>query len=204
MNPSVKELHTNLENREEKEKFLEKTLENNDEDENTESENDSDDEMVMKFVLPKNSNGKTNVSNESRYIGLTLAQSKKIGKLKSDVTRLEDRVRYLQLDLNNAIVKKEETLELIEKYKNALRNNNKILKDSNSIIYKNSLFRIYQITVYCFTIITDYQLITSNEFIYIVDFSETLMFSMMVFYFYSDVRYIFKNTIGMRINTKQE
>ena len=201
----MKELHTNLETRKNKEEFLEKTLENNGSDSDSEVD-DSDDEMVMKFILPKNGSGGKNGGgvSENRYIGLTLAQSKKIGKLKADVTRLEDRVRYLQLDLNTAIVKTEEANELVEKYKSALKARNFMIREHQSTFYKHSLLRIYQFFVYLFTIVTHYNLATNNEFIYIVDLSQFVMITMSMFYFIPDVKYVFNNTIPMKINTKVE
>ena len=76
-----------------------------------ESENeDSDNELLMKFIPKKNKkNGK--VDFDSIAYAFTLVN--KISKMRSELARNEERMRYLQLDYNNKEIKIEEQNILI-------------------------------------------------------------------------------------------
>jgi hypothetical protein len=68
-----------------------------------ESGDDSDNEMLMKFI-PK----KSKKSNEFESIGYAFTLNNKISKLRSELARNEERMRYLQLDYNNKEIKIDE------------------------------------------------------------------------------------------------
>ena len=76
-----------------------------------ESENeDSDNELLMKFIPKKNKkNGK--VDFDSIAYAFTLVN--KISKMRSELARNEERMRYLQLDYNNKEIKIDEQKNLI-------------------------------------------------------------------------------------------
>ena len=79
-------------------------------DEESENEEDSDNEMLMKFVPKKNKkNGK--VDFDSVAYAFTLVN--KISKMRSELARNEERMRYLQLDYINKEIKIDEQKNLI-------------------------------------------------------------------------------------------
>ena len=72
-----------------------------------ESLSDSDDELLMKFIPKK----KKNTEFESVAYAFTLTN--KLSKLRSELARTEERMRYLQLDYNNKEIKIDEQKNLI-------------------------------------------------------------------------------------------
>ena len=84
----------------------------------SDSEVDSDDELVMKFVKPKKKGG-----NDFETTAYAFALNNKMSKIRSELARTEERIRYLQLDYNNIQIKNDE-------YKSANIN----LKSKNLII----------------------------------------------------------------------
>lgn len=78
----------------------------------SEEELNSDDELVMKFVQPRGKN-----SNQFETTGYAFALNNKMSKLRSEMARLEERMRYLQLDYNNCQVKLDEHKFLLSNIK---------------------------------------------------------------------------------------
>jgi hypothetical protein len=67
-----------------------------------ESDIDSDDELVMKFVNHKNK------KSDFETTAYAFALNNKMSKTRSELARCEERMRYLQLDYNNLSVKMDE------------------------------------------------------------------------------------------------
>ena len=72
-----------------------------------ESGSDSDDEMLMKFMPKKKKN------NEFESVAYAFTLTNKLSKLRSELARTEERMRYLQLDYNNKEIKIDEQKNLI-------------------------------------------------------------------------------------------
>lgn len=78
----------------------------------SEEDINSDDELVMKFVKPR---GKS--SNQFETTGYAFALNNKMSKLRSEMARLEERMRYIQFDYNNCQVKLDEQKILLSNMK---------------------------------------------------------------------------------------
>lgn len=94
----------------------------------SDSEVDSEDDLIMKFVKPKKKGG-----NDFETTAYAFALNNKMSKLKCELARTEERLRYLQLDYNNVTIKIEEQkliiINLKSKYSiNILENKKKINK----------------------------------------------------------------------------
>ena len=94
-----------------------------------ESEDDSDNEMLMKFV-PK----KTKKSNEFESIGYAFTLNNKISKLRSELARNEERMRYLQLDYNNKEIKIDEQQIVINEQQIVINKQDIIISKQDIII----------------------------------------------------------------------
>jgi predicted RNase H-like nuclease (RuvC/YqgF family) len=81
-----------------------------------ESSDDSDTDLLMKFV-PKR-NDKIQKFDTTVY---SFKLNIKISKLRSELARCEERLRYLQLDHNNKNIENEEYKERIKKHNELLR-----------------------------------------------------------------------------------
>ena len=101
-----------------------------------ESENeDSDNELLMKFIPKKNKkNGK--VDFDSIAYAFTLVN--KISKMRSELARNEERMRYLQLDYNNKEIKIEEQNILICNLQISIKLHAENDKKNNILITKQS------------------------------------------------------------------
>jgi len=95
-----------------------------------ESEIDSDDELVMKFVKPKN---KTKNS-EFDSISYSFVLSNKLSKMRSELARSEERLHYLKLENNNHCIKNEEQIKLIRQYRAEIKEHNFITKSNDHTI----------------------------------------------------------------------
>ena len=77
----------------------------------------SDNELLMKFVPKKaKKNGKIDFDSIAYAFSLNI----KLSKTRSELARIEERMRYLQLDLNNKEIKIEKQKEIIFNYKQLL------------------------------------------------------------------------------------
>ena len=104
-------------------------------DEESENEEDSDNEMLMKFIPKKNKkNGK--VDFDSVAYAFTLVN--KISKMRSELARNEERMRYLQLDYNNKEIKIEEQNILICNLQISIKLHAENDKKNNILITKQS------------------------------------------------------------------
>ena len=83
----------------------------------SESDVDSDDELVMKFVKPKKKGG-----NDFETTAYAFALNNKMSKIRSELARTEERMRYLQLDYNNERVKNDENKSKLDEYKSNIIN----------------------------------------------------------------------------------
>jgi hypothetical protein len=96
--------------------------------EESESDDDSDTELLMKFV-PKKKSGKIEKTHFDS-VGYAFQLSIKISKLRSELARTEERMRYLQLDYNNKIIE-------IENLKDRVTRQLENIKEKNETIRKN-------------------------------------------------------------------
>ena len=85
-------------------------------DDDTDSDN-SDDELILKFTKPNTKTSKT----ECDFTSLAFTQSHKIGKLKTELGKTEERLRYLQLEYNNKNVDYDELELKFSKFRDALK-----------------------------------------------------------------------------------
>ena len=122
----------------------------------SDEEVDSDDELVMKFVKPKN---KTNQFETTAY---AFALNNKMSKLKSDSARLDERMRYLQLDYSNSLVKIDEQKACIIH----LRSRNSILvKESEKFRNKFTITKyLFLMSVFVNSFLFTAMLVTSNDY----------------------------------------
>ena len=101
--------------------------------EESELDQDSDDELIMKFVKPKVRN------NQFETTAYAFALNNKMSKLRSELARSEERMRYLQLDYNNVNVKLDEYKVAINNFKTryslSLQENKKIVNNFNVTKY---------------------------------------------------------------------
>ena len=100
-----------------------------------ESEDDSDNEMLMKFI-PK----KTKKSNEFESIGYAFTLNNKISKLRSELARNEERMRYLQLDYNNKEIKIDEQQIVINEKQIIISKQDIIISQQNDDAKKYIIF----------------------------------------------------------------
>jgi hypothetical protein len=100
----------------------------------SDSEENSDDELVMKFVQPRGKN-----SNHFETTGYAFALNNKMSKFRSEMARLEERMRYLQLDYNNCQVKlDEQKLVLVSmktKYAFSVSENKNLAKKNSRYLF---------------------------------------------------------------------
>ena len=121
-----------------------------------ESEIDSDDELVMKFVKPKN---KTNQFETTAY---AFALNNKMSKLKADSARLDERMRYLQLDYSNSLVKLDEQKVSITQLR--LRNNI-LVKESEKLKTINKITKyLFFVSVFVNSFIVTAIMVASSEY----------------------------------------
>ena len=100
------------------------------EEENSDSD-DSDNEMLMKFVPKKNKkNGKVDFDSVAYAFTLT----NRLSKMRSELARIEERMRYLQLDYNNKEIKIEEQQTLITTFENKVKDDFENIKKYNILI----------------------------------------------------------------------
>ena len=211
-----KEFHKNLASREQSEAFLKMAFENENEGggkkgtkrkepdyesdggSSVESDVDSDEEMVLRF-FPKGGigRGKGGVKGgvEPQLMGLTLSQSKKIGTLKAEVVRLEDRTRYLQLDLNTYQVKIDEGQEKITKLRESIRERNVILVRNKKTICNACLLRIYAVMCFFLGSTRMFRVVKNPTYVYFVDLNITLMMIVHLLYVMNDIKCVLKYTI---------
>jgi len=95
--------------------------------EEEDSDVDSDDEILMKFI-PKKKNGRS----EFESVGYAFALNNKMSKMRSELARNEERFRYLQLDHNNITIKLEDRTAQLKEYSKQ----NKELRTSNETLTK--------------------------------------------------------------------
>jgi hypothetical protein len=84
-----------------------------------EDSDDSDNEMVLKFNKPKKRKSTGDMS-QLDTVSLAFSQSKKIGNLKADLSKTEERLRYLQLDHNTRGVKIDELEKKLTQFRIAM------------------------------------------------------------------------------------
>ena len=73
--------------------------------EESDADDDSDNEMLMKFVTKKT---KKNGKPDFDTVAYAFSLNNKVSSLRSELARTEERLRYLQLDYNNKEIKIEE------------------------------------------------------------------------------------------------
>jgi hypothetical protein len=107
------------------------------------SEIDSDDELVMKFVKPKNKNK----SNEFDSVSYSFVLSNKLSKIRSELARSEERLHYLKLDHNNLTLISQEQTKLIRQYRLEIKQLNETVKNNSYTITKiqknTKIFKIF-------------------------------------------------------------
>jgi len=100
----------------------------------SEEELNSDDELVMKFVQPRGKN-----SNHFETTGYAFALNNKMSKFRSEMARLEERMRYLQLDYNNCQVKLDEQkmvlVSMKSKYAFSVSENKNLAKKNSRYLF---------------------------------------------------------------------
>ena len=104
-----------------------------------ESEIDSDDELVMKFVKPKNKN--KNKTSEFDSVSYSFVLSNKLSKIRSELARSEERSHYLKLEHNNLSVTNQEQQRLIRQYRLEIKQYSETIKLNQFTItnlYKNT------------------------------------------------------------------
>tara|TARA_B100001094_G_C18194596_1_gene809736 strand:- start:814 stop:1482 length:669 start_codon:yes stop_codon:yes gene_type:complete len=84
-----------------------------------EDTDDSDNEMVLKFNKPKKRKQTSDMS-QLDTVSLAFSQSKKIGNLKADLSKTEERLRYLQLDHNTRGIKIDELEKKLTQFRVAM------------------------------------------------------------------------------------
>lgn len=101
-----------------------------------ESDNDdSDNDILMKFKLKKNKNGKQ----EFDSIGYAFLLNNKLSRIRSELARTEERLRYSQLDNSNKELEIESLMEKNTKCINLLTNKTATLKSNELTIITNSI-----------------------------------------------------------------
>ena len=96
------------------------------------SEIDSDDELVMKFVKPKNKNK----NSEFDSVSYSFVLSNKLSKIRSELARSEERLHYLKLDHNTVSVTNQEQTKLIRQYRIEIKHLNEVVKSNNEMLVK--------------------------------------------------------------------
>jgi len=100
----------------------------------SEEDINSDDELVMKFIQPR---GKS--INQFETTGYAFALNNKMSKLRSEMARLEERMRYLQLDYNNCQVKLDEQkmvlVSMKTKYAFSVSENKNLVKKNSRYLF---------------------------------------------------------------------
>jgi len=99
----------------------------------SEEDINSDDELVMKFIQPRKS------INQFETTGYAFALNNKMSKLRSEMARLEERMRYLQLDYNNCQVKLDEQrmvlVSMKTKYAFSVSENKNLAKKNSRYLF---------------------------------------------------------------------
>jgi hypothetical protein len=122
----------------------------------SDSDVDSDDELVMKFVKPKN---KTNQFETTAY---AFALNNKMSKLKADSARLDERMRYLQLDYSNSLVKIDEQKASIFQLRSR---NNILVKESEKLKTINKITKyLFFVSVFVNSFIVTAIMVASSEY----------------------------------------
>jgi hypothetical protein len=96
------------------------------------SEIDSDDELVMKFVKPKNKNK----NSEFDSVSYSFVLSNKLSKIRSELARSEERLHYLKLDHNTISITNQEQIKTIRQYRLEIKQLNEIVKNNSYTILK--------------------------------------------------------------------
>jgi hypothetical protein len=121
----LKKLHKQI-----REEGINKKSYSSNESENS-SDSDSDKDLLLKFI-PRKRNRENHGSFDA--VGYSFQLSLKISKLRSELARVEERLRYLQLEYNNSEIRLEletDKLKLVnEKYKDLSAEHNKLLTTS--------------------------------------------------------------------------
>lgn len=108
-------------------------------DSDSSDEDNSDDEILMKFI-PKT---KSKSFDTTVY---AFQLNNKLSKIRSELSRYEERLRYLQLDYNNKEVKIEELIETNKTIKQQLqfkKNEVEYLLKENIVLKRNKTLLIY-------------------------------------------------------------
>ena len=100
--------------------------------EESESDNDSDTELLMKFI-PKKKSGKIEKNNFDS-VGYAFQLSIRISKLRSELARTEERMRYLQLDYNNKNIEIENLKERVTKQLDIIKEKNETIKNNEKAL----------------------------------------------------------------------
>jgi len=90
--------------------------------EESDSDKDSDEELLMKFIPKKKNRDDFNI------VGYSFQLSIRISKLRSELARSEERLRYLQLDYNNKNIEIELLKERVTKQLDIIKQKNENLK----------------------------------------------------------------------------
>jgi chromosome segregation ATPase len=96
---------------------------------------DSDDELIMKFVKPKIKNSQFETT------AYAFALNTKMSRLRSELARTEERLRYLQLDYSNANIKIEEYKLII----NNLKSRYSVITQENKKVVSSFNFTKYML-----------------------------------------------------------
>ena len=133
--------------------------------EESDSDDDSDTELLMKFV-PKKKSGKIEKTHFDS-VGYAFQLSIRISKLRSELARTEERMRYLQLDYNNKIIEIENLKERITRQLENIKEKNEIIRKNEKALaiskfphlecqfYRTLLIGslIFNIYYYCYTLV---------------------------------------------------
>ena len=116
-----------------------------------ESESDDSDQEIIKMYTKKSNKGNFD------YIGYSFTLTNKLSKMRSELARTEERMRYLQLDNSNTAIKLEElhiknenSINEINEYKQYEISINKYMCIYTYIIYLSFAFNSYFIFINLF------------------------------------------------------
>jgi len=100
------------------------------------SDENSDDEMLMKIVSKKNKK-----SSNFDAVAYAFKLNNKIGKLKSELSRIEERHRYIQLENNNKVVEIDQLKERITKQLEMIKSKSEIIKNNNFSEFERAFYK---------------------------------------------------------------